>query len=142
VLDDIERRRFLVQPAGEDAAPALVGALDVDLDEGPGQLLFLPRRGRLARAQAHDHVLPAGRLTGVQRDVLNDAVALVEDAEHRHALSHRRDSALPRRGRRTLPPGGHRRILLLSAAAAGDKRKRKQQRWCDTPHAYSGIQGS
>jgi hypothetical protein len=94
VLDDVERRRFLVKPAGKNPVPALVGLLHVDLDERTGQLLLLPRCSRLARAQPHDDVLPAHRLARVQRDILDDAVALVEDAEDGYALRHRSHAAL------------------------------------------------
>jgi hypothetical protein len=141
MLDDVERRRFLVEPTREDAAPALVAALDLDLDEGAGQFLCFPRGGRLARAQPYDDVLPARRLAGVEHDVLDDAVALVEDAEHRDALRHRRHALLAAgaaRGR-----GGRGRILLLAAAVAGGKRERDQEQRGELAiHAYSGIQGS
>jgi hypothetical protein len=141
VLDDVERRRFLVEPAREDAAPALVGALHVDLDEGAGQFLFLPRRGRLARLEAHDHVFPARRLAGTERDVLDDAVALVEDAEHGDALRHRRHALLAGAARPAVPRGG-RRFILFGAAVARRKRERDQQRCGNRAHFYSGIQGS
>jgi len=65
----------------------------------------------------------------VQRDILNDAVALVEDAQHRDALRHRRHAAFPVRGRSDLAPGLRR--LLLAASATG-KRGRKQ-------HYHSGV---
>jgi hypothetical protein len=142
VLDDVERWRFLVQPAGEYSCPAFVGALDVDLDEGASQFLDLPRRRRLAGPQADDHVLPPRRLTGVKRDVLDDAVALVEDAEHRDALRHWRHAALASGGRRDLASGRRRRVLRLIALAARNERERSQQRGGSCPHAYSGIQGS
>jgi hypothetical protein len=57
VLDDVERRRLLVEPAREAAAEVAVSVADEDLDEGAGQLLSLPRRGRLAGAQPDDDVL-------------------------------------------------------------------------------------
>ena len=66
VLDHVERRRFLVQPAREHPPPALVAALDVDLDEAAGQPLILPRRGLFAGAQADDDIAPLGRLAGAQ----------------------------------------------------------------------------
>jgi len=90
VLDDVERRRLLVEPAGESPAPFLVAALDVELDECAGQLLLLPRRGALARAQPDDHVADADRLAGLELQVARGAVALVEQADHRLALRHRR----------------------------------------------------
>jgi hypothetical protein len=100
--------------------------LDVELDEGAGQLLLLPGRGLFARAEPHDHVLPAHRLAGLQGDVLDDAVALVEDAEDGNPLGHGCHPTLPcRRDRHALV---HRRhgILLLRALAARGERKRDQ----------------
>jgi hypothetical protein len=79
----------------------------------------------------------------VESDRLGDSVALVENAEDRDALRHRRHSGLAHLGRargiaRRLVL---RRLLLLPPPAPGE-RKRKQQ-WCDgLVHAYSGIQGS
>jgi hypothetical protein len=140
VLDDVERRRFLVEPAGENPAPALVGPADVDLDERAGQFLFFPRRGRFTGAKPDDDVLPADRLARAQRDVLDDPVALVEDPEDRDALRHRRHSALPGRRRRRLRPR-HGRILLGILAASG-QRERDQQGRGKPIHCYSGIHGS
>jgi hypothetical protein len=116
--------------------------LDIDLDECAGQSLRFPRRGRLACAQANDDVLPADRLSGVERDVLDDAVALVEDRQHRDALSHGRDAGLID-ARRHRGVGDHRRArVLLVATAAGRKRERDQNGRRENPHAYSGVQGS
>ena len=126
MLDDVERRRFLVQPAGKDPLRAAVGALHIDLHERAGQFLFLPRRGRLARAQVNHHVLPPRRLAGPQGDIPDDAVALVEHPEHRDALGHRRDPGLILVGARG-PAARGRRILVLSAAAASGEAEREQQ---------------
>jgi hypothetical protein len=77
----------------------------------------------------------------MQRDVLLDAVALVEDSEHRDALRHRGDTRLSGAG------GGSSacrsgRILLLRAAAARGERKRKHDGCDGCSHDYSGIHGS
>ncbi len=72
---------------------------------------------------------------------LDDAVALVEDAEDRDPLGHRSHSALPRGGRRRLPRRRSANLLLVAAAARGE-RERNQQRCSGFRHAYSGIQGS
>jgi hypothetical protein len=142
VLDDVERRRFLVQPARENPAPALVGLLHVDLDERSGELLLLPRRRRLARPKPDDHVLPADRLARVQCDRLNDAVALVEHAQHRDPLRHRRDAALAVGGGSGLLGRRQRRVFAFLALAARGERERGRQRCSERAHAYSGIQGS
>jgi len=96
----------------------LVGLLNVDLDERAGELLLFPRRCRLARPQAHDHVFPADRLAGVKSHVLDYAVPLVENAQDGGTLRHRGHSALPVRGRGGLTRRGQGRIRLWLALAA------------------------
>ena len=96
MLDDVERGRFLVEPPGEDALELVLRVADVDLDERAGQLLDFPRRGRFAGAQPHDHVAGAQRLAGLHGQIARNAVALVEQADHRHPVAHRRR---PRRDR-------------------------------------------
>jgi len=81
----------------------LVRLLHVHLHESTCELLRFPGRRRLAGAQSHDYVLPASRLARVERDVLNDTVALVEDAENSDSLTHGRDTPLPVRSRPDLP---------------------------------------
>jgi hypothetical protein len=142
MLDDVERRRFLVKPAREDPVPAAVGLLHVKLDERPGELLVLPWCGHLARPQPNDDVFPADRLAGMERHVLHDAVALIEDAENGHSLRHRRDSTLAVGRRGGLPRRRRSPILLLGALAARSQCERDQQRCRERTHAYSGIQGS
>jgi hypothetical protein len=90
VLDGVEPRRLLVEPAREDP-PESVGAgiPNVDLDEGAGELLHFPGRGRLAGAQPHDNVAGADRLARTEREFAHLAVALVEQPQHRDALRHR-----------------------------------------------------
>ena len=78
----------------------------------------------------------------MKRDILDDSVAFVEDAEHRDALRHWRDAALSGCRRTHLPAGGRGRILLLSALAARSEGERNQDRCGKALHAYSGIQGS
>jgi len=141
MLDDVQRGRFLVEPTGEDAVPAPVGLLHVELDKGAGQLFGFPRSGGLACTQANDHVLPADRLAGMKRDVLDDPVALVEDSKDGDALRHGRYSAFAVGGRCDLRGLRKRRVLLLALAARSERERGKQ--CCGDPrHAYSGIQGS
>jgi hypothetical protein len=92
MLDQVERRSLLVEPAREDSLPAPLRVADVELDEGAGQGLDLPGRRRLAGAQPNDRVADPHRLAGLERDRAGDAVALVEEAEHRHPLRHRSGS--------------------------------------------------
>jgi hypothetical protein len=50
MLDDVQRRRLAVQPAREDALELALRISDIDLDEGAGERLNFPGRGRLAGA--------------------------------------------------------------------------------------------
>jgi hypothetical protein len=127
MLDDIERRRFLIKPAGEDPIPLPVRPLDVDLNECPGELFLLPRRRCLARAQAHQQVLPSCRLARVKSDRLHDPVAFVENSENGDALRHRRHAALSAGRDGHTACRGRRSILLLLAAPARREREREQQ---------------
>jgi hypothetical protein len=77
----------------------------------------------------------------MERDRLDDPVALVQHPEHRHPLRHRRNAALAVGGRRRLPRLRLRSIFALLLAAR-DKRERGEERCCGGSHAYSGIQGS
>ncbi len=99
MLDHVERRRLLVEPAGEDPLEPALGVAHVDLDEGAGQLLHLPGGGGLAGAQADDHVADPDRLARLQREIARQAVALVEQAQHRRPLRHRRGSGRDARDR-------------------------------------------
>jgi hypothetical protein len=77
----------------------------------------------------------------MQRDRLDDAVALVEDAEDCDPLRHR--SHRLGGGGRPVPRALRRgRILLFAPLAARSQRERDQQRCGDSLHAYSGIHGS
>jgi hypothetical protein len=121
--------------------PLLVGTLDVDLDEGTSQLLLFPGRARLAGAQPDDHVLGPRRLARSQRQIADDPIALVEQADHRDPLVHRREALvgdLGLRGRSRLL----RTLLRLFAAVAGRQCQRAgDQRCCREAHAQSGVHG-
>jgi hypothetical protein len=145
MLDDIERRRLLVDPAGKHPLPLLVRPLHIELDEGAGQRLRLPRRRFLAGAQPHDRILDPHRLTGLQHQVADDAIALVEEAEHRDPLRHWRDprhrDVVGRLVHRDRPPGGIVALgrLLMSSAARDDQREDCRKN--ENPHVQSGVQG-
>jgi hypothetical protein len=89
MLDDVERRSLLVEPARKDPVEAPVRISHVELDEGPGQPLNLPGRARLAGPQPNHDVADPFRLAGLHLEVPRDAVALVEKADHRDSLRHR-----------------------------------------------------
>jgi hypothetical protein len=72
-----------------DSLPLLVGLQHIELDEGPGILILLPRCGVLACPQANDEVADTSRLTRLHRYVTCLAVALVEQPQHRDSLRHR-----------------------------------------------------
>jgi hypothetical protein len=140
VLDHVERRTFLVEPAREDPVPLLVGPLDVDLHERAGQLVDFPWGGRLAGAQPHDDVLHPDRLARLKRQVLDDAVALVEQAEHGDAVLHWRHARLL--GGRAWHFDGDGIALgrLVVAAIAGGKGRRCRQEEGGALHYSSGVQ--
>jgi hypothetical protein len=88
VLDGVERRRFLIEPAGEDTPELVVGPAHVELDEGAGQLLDLPCCGGFAGAQPDDGVANPDRLTRPQSEVPLLAIAFVEEADDGDPLRH------------------------------------------------------
>jgi hypothetical protein len=143
VLDHVERRRFLVEPTGEDPLELALRIADVELDEGAGQLLLLPGRGRLASAQANDHVADAECLTGLHRQIAFDAVALVQQADHRHALGHGRGAGR-RSDLRLRNVNGHRLglgLLLLRRRHGRTVAGGKQQQ-CHGGHRKAGRSGA
>jgi hypothetical protein len=143
MLDDVERRALLVQPAREDPLPAAPRLLDVELDEGAGQFLIFPRRRRIAGAQADDRVAEADRLPRLHRDVADDAVALVEQPEHRHALGHRGHPGNrldgPWRVDRHRAGAIGRLVRLARATIAARKREQQRQRCKAGGQDYSGF---
>jgi hypothetical protein len=153
MLDHVERRSLLVQPAREHPPVAvlrIVRLLDVELHEGAGQLLRLPRGGRLARPQADDRIPHPRRLSGLQREVLGEAVALVEEAEDGDPLPHGRgpgdfrtnrlrhvDGARP-----ATPGGGPLPIALPAAGEQGEGREGDEGRPQRRAHPWSGVHAS
>ena len=89
MLNQVERRRFLVEPPRKDPLNLSLRILHVELHERSGQLLDFVRSGGLARAQPDGHVAGADRLPRLERELSGNAVALVEEPYHRGALRHR-----------------------------------------------------
>jgi hypothetical protein len=149
VLDDVEPRRFLVEPAREDPPEGLgAGIANVDLNEGTGQLLHLPGRGRLAGAQPHDDVAGADRLARPQREFAHLPVALVEQPQPGDALRHRRRAGRQLgNGLRNVDRLDFIRILLvlllgaLRRASGEGKHGPEQRNRTAHGHAQSGCQG-
>jgi hypothetical protein len=121
------------------------------LDEGAGEPLRLPRSRRLAGAQPDDGVADPDRLAGLQRQVLRQAVALVEEAQHRDALAHRRRTGdLGRHSLRHVDRLGsaiaaHAALAAAALAAAGERkhgREGEDERPRRAPHPCSGVQAS
>jgi hypothetical protein len=141
MLDHVERWRFLVDPAGKDPAPLVVGALDVELEERARQLLLLPRRGHLAGAQVDDRIAGANRHARLHFQVMDDAVALVEKADDRDPVLHRSHARLVALEHLA----GVARLQLVLArllASAAREGERQRDRECSPPdHCYSGVQG-
>jgi hypothetical protein len=155
VLDHVQRGRFLVEPAGEDTLELTLRIANIELKKGAGELLDLPRRGRLAGAQPHDHVVadPNG-LPRPELQIAGDAVALVEEADHRRPLWHRRRAGRHlRHGLRNVDGFGLRLGRGLTgllgfgyiAPVAGAEREQGKE-GPDGPsargHAYSGVHAS
>jgi hypothetical protein len=139
MLDDVERRRFLVDPARKDALPAAAGLLHIQLDERAGQFLIFPRRAGFAGAQADDRVLDLDRLARLQGQIAYDAVALVEEAQNRHPLGHRRHSD-DNAGTRHIGANGCRaRRFLGGIAITAARDKCDQQHGSHKAHAQSGF---
>jgi hypothetical protein len=77
-----------------DAVPLLVELEHVDLDEGAGELIRFPGRRPVTGLEADDHVADPHRLARLHLELARFAVALVEDAEHRDAILHRRGGGI------------------------------------------------
>ena len=142
MFDDVERRAFLIHPARKYPAPIAVRTLDVELDERPGEPLGLPRRGRIAGAKPDQRVLGADRLAGLEREIADDAVALVEQGDHRHPISHRRhpggvDRRRQRFGNDFIVDRG---VVRPSVARSDNQAERGNSDGPAAVHAWSGVQ--
>ena len=72
--------------------PRLVRALDIQLDESAGEFFILPRRGCFTGTKPNDRIVDADRLSGLELEIANDAVALVQEAKDRNPLRHGGDA--------------------------------------------------
>jgi hypothetical protein len=116
--------------------------LHVELKECSRQLLLLPGRGRLARAQVDDRIARPDGLARLHPEIVDNAVALVEEADDRHPVLHRRQPGLVALEHLTGIRGLE--LLLASARFLAARGKRDRQRDCkgrQKAHCYSGVQG-
>lgn len=95
MLNEIQRRRILEQPAREDLVPAhlLVGTgpfLYEDLNEGPLFLRLFPRERTFASRNFDDHIADPARLARLHDKILRQVVTLVQQAQRNNAVLHRR----------------------------------------------------
>jgi hypothetical protein len=91
VLDDIAIGPVAEQPAGEVAPPLAVRAgTHIELNKSTDFLEIFPRRAGFACLEPHDRVADAQRFARLHRQVAGQAVALVEQADHRDPVAHRR----------------------------------------------------
>lgn len=95
MLDHVERRRILEQPAGEDSLPAqrLIGIgplLHQHLHESARFGRPFPRRGAFARSELDDDIVDPFGFARLKQKILRQIVALVEHTDLRHPFRHRR----------------------------------------------------
>jgi hypothetical protein len=155
VLNDVERRRLLIQPTGEGPVP-FARIAGEHLNKGTGILLGLPRGGGFAGAQLHHDVADAHALAGFERQVAPQPAALVEQPNRCHALRHWRRALVHRRWSRLrlglgrgfgfgvcllrwrdrILDGGH---GLPRAYREDDRAKRQGE---PAPHALPGLHAS
>jgi hypothetical protein len=115
------------------------------LNERAGQLLKLPRSARLASPQANRDILDPHRLARLQHQVANDAVSLVEQAQHGDSLGHRRNAQLFSRGTRHIDRNGLVAFLFRLTGAVASARQCEERNGEESAaafHAYSGFQAS
>ena len=125
--------------------PAVVRLPSVELHEGARQLFELPRGSRLAGTKPDDHVLHPDRLTRLEHHVPDNAVTLVQQAEHGDSIGHGRDADRCGRPRGPLPLASLVGLLLSLVLSARASRRKKQRDGRagdgERSHAQSGVQG-
>lgn len=151
MLNHVERRRVLEQPAGKDLAPGQlaigIGAFfHKDLDEGAGFSRAFPRQGPLAGGQPYHNIANPARFAGLQDNVLGDVVALVEQAQRGHAVLDRGAIFAFDSGSGGLGAHGLRNVgcgcIGFTAAVAGGQQQHQTGRK-QAPHDQaSGLQAS
>jgi hypothetical protein len=95
VLNHVERGRILEQPAREHLAPGQLllrgcALLHEHLNESAFLDRLLPRSRAFARRYLDDHIADPARFARLHHQVLRQVIALVEQADGRDAILHRR----------------------------------------------------
>jgi len=98
------------------------------LEEGAGELFILPWRGRLAGAQANDRILHADRHSRLHPEIADDAVALVQKADHRDPVLHGCDADLLSGAGTRLGKLDPVALVLVLATLAAGREKQPEQR--------------
>jgi uncharacterized membrane protein YfbV (UPF0208 family) len=91
VLDDVERGRFLEQPAGKHRAPGELrvsrrALFDKHLHKGPGLGRIFPRQRALAGVYLDHDIAKAARFAAFHHQILAEVVALVQQADGGDAI--------------------------------------------------------
>ena len=98
------------------------------MEEGAGELLILPRRSRLAGAQADDHIFYANRHSWLHPEIADDSVALVQKADDRDPVLHRCDADLLSWAGTRLGKLDPVALVLVLATLAAGREKQPEQR--------------
>ena len=115
---------------------------DVELDEGAGQALHFPGRGRLAGTEANDRAADPDRLARPQGQVPRQSVTFVEESQHRDPLGHRRRPGrkpLDRLGNVYRVVLGFGRILLVALLGAPRTAAGEQKKTEETKGRQAGV---
>lgn len=90
MFDHIALWPFAEEPARKDAIPFLIaGILHQQLHKGSGFGGVFPWGGLFARAQPHDHIAHAAGFARLHGEILNQAIALVQQADFSNPIGHR-----------------------------------------------------
>ena len=121
--------------------PTPVGLEHVQLQECTSQFLVFPGSGGFAGTKPDDRVLHSHRLTRFHLDVADNSVALVEQRNHGHPLTHRSDVGMLARTSGALRKLDAIALVLVVALTACREQQRHQRAGNGgASHAQSGVQ--
>jgi len=111
----------------------MIELLHIQLYERAGIMIHFPGCGLFAGAQPDHDIADAGRLARLQGDVTRDAITLVEQAKHRHALRHWRCPLHQIRGGRHIDGFDIGEPLRLIERGGARRRHSGLRRWLGKP---------